>query len=182
MDIPQELAFGLQIRHGIQPTPSRFNLQDPRTVQKYLRILEQFLNERNFLPRLEKLQRDMQAKCATIEIATFNELDRIHTEGILRANAKCRKLRMGQVPFSPRLVLLWQKLEAWQLVLKKCRGAKIDSKYLRRVLKAADIQDISLITEDEARANLQSVRNIYKQEKKNCSNYTRYLAGRSCNC
>jgi hypothetical protein len=133
IDIPQEQAFGQRLHQSFQTKPSRLSLQDPRIVTKYLSILENYMNEHAVLLRLETLQRTMQSRCSAKELNEYNDIDNIRTKGILLANKKCRKLRMGMVPFSPRLVVMWQKMKAWQLVIRKRCGAKIDSKYLKRV-------------------------------------------------
>jgi hypothetical protein len=99
----------------------------------------------------------MHDGCSAADIAEYNKLDAIRTKGILLADKKCRKLRMGQVPFSPQLIVMWKNIKAWQLIIQKCKGAKIDSRYLRRVLRAADITGTSLITEQDARENLNAV-------------------------
>jgi hypothetical protein len=111
----------------------------------------------------------MSTSPSAADIEEYNLIDAVRTKGILLADKKCPKLRMGQVPFSPRLVVLWHKIKAWQLVLRKCRGAKFDSKYMKRVLQAADIADISLITEDDASENLKAVRRNYKQVKRDAA-------------
>jgi hypothetical protein len=76
---------------------------------------------------------------------------------------------MGQVPFSPQLIVTWKKIKAWQLIIRKCMGAKIDSRYLHRVLRAADITDISLTTEQDARENLNAVQRNYENLKRNAA-------------
>jgi hypothetical protein len=130
---------------------------------RYTGLLESFLTEHQILPRLEQLQQSMSTSPSAADIEEYNLIDAIRTKGILLADKKCRKLRMGQVPLSPRLVVLWHKIKAWQLVLRKCRGAKIDSKY------STDIADISLITEDDASENLKAVRHNYKQVKRDAA-------------
>jgi hypothetical protein len=166
IDIPQEAAFGRHLHSNSQTSSSRLQLQDPRVVTRYTGFLESFLTEHQILSRLERLQQVMASNPSAADIKEYNQIDAIRTKGILLADKKCRKLRMGHVPFSPRLVVLWQKIRAWQLVLRKCRGAKIDSKYMKRVLKAADIADISLITESDASENLNAVRRNYMQVKR----------------
>jgi hypothetical protein len=169
IDVSQEIAFGRHLHPNFQTRPSRLQLQDPRVVTRYTGLLESFLTEHQIQSRLERLQQSMSTSQSAADIEEYNLFDAIRTKGILFADKKCRKLRMGQVPFSPQLVFLWQKIKAWQLVLRKCRVAKIDSKYMKRVLQATDIADISLITEDDASENLNAVRLTYKQVKRDAA-------------
>jgi hypothetical protein len=55
------------------------------------------------------------------------------------AERKCRKLRMGQVGFSPIIQLAMRQIRAWSLLLKKKKGMKISSRMLQRSLKKAGI-------------------------------------------
>jgi hypothetical protein len=73
---------------------------------------------------------------------------------------------MGQVDFSPTLVMAWNKIKAWQLVKRKFAGQKVKSRYLFRALKAAGILDISLLTLSDATEHLASALSIYKRAKK----------------
>jgi hypothetical protein len=141
LDIPQSIAFGRELEN-IQPVrPSRLSLQDPRIIKKYTDLVQAYLTEQDFAAKVSRLQDAMNCKCTDSEVAQYNELDAIRTEAILRANKRCRKLKMGNVPFSPRLVIHWKKILGWKLVLRKTRGSKIDSKYLLRTLRSANIKD-----------------------------------------
>jgi macrodomain Ter protein organizer (MatP/YcbG family) len=69
---------------------------------------------------------------------------------------------MGQVPFSPQLVMTWNKLKAWKWLIKKLKGGKINSRYFHRVMKAAAISNVHLISASEAEDNLENCRINYR--------------------
>jgi hypothetical protein len=76
---------------------------------------------------------------------------------------------MGQVDFSPALAMAWNEIRAWKLLKRKLSGSRVNSRYLRRELKAANISDISLLTLSNVEANLATAYREYKQLKKQAS-------------
>lgn len=69
----------------------------------------------------------------------FEELDRLRCEGVQQAEHHCRKLKAGQVAFSPPLKLCMNQIKAWSLLQKRSKGGRVSSRYLDRVLKKAGI-------------------------------------------
>jgi hypothetical protein len=72
---------------------------------------------------------------------------------------------MGQVPFSLTLVLAWNKLKAWKLLIKKLKGGRVNSRFLHRVMKAAAIPDAKLLSVSEAEDNLANCQINYQRLK-----------------
>jgi hypothetical protein len=127
------------------------------------------LEKQDFYPKLLRLQTKMSTSFEPNDVQTFDMLDDIRTKAILHANCRCRKLKMGQVPFSPKVVTHWNKIRAWKLVLRKIRGHKVDSKYLQQTLRTADITDIQLLSELEVVDNLKDAQVAYQHVKKEAS-------------
>jgi len=69
----------------------------------------------------------------------YEELDRLHYEGVQSVERTCRKLRAGQVAFSPSLKVCMATIKAWSLLLKRAQGRKVSSRYLDRTLKKAGL-------------------------------------------
>jgi hypothetical protein len=166
MDIPIQATLGRQLPIAYCRSPQRLTLNDPRIVHKYTAELTKLLKERKLLERLETLQKDMETQLTAAQINEFNELDNIRLQCIQRANKKCRSLKLGQVPFSPQLVQSWQKLKAWQLLLKKLNGGRVNSRFLNRTLKQASIRDTSLLTKSDVEWNLADCWVTYRRLKK----------------
>jgi hypothetical protein len=57
------------------------------------------------------------------------------------AERKCRKLHMGNMPFSSMIKLLMNCIKAWTLLLKKANGNRVSSRNLDRVLKKAQLEN-----------------------------------------
>jgi hypothetical protein len=130
VDIPYTLALGRKISAFSYQRPQRLVLQDPRVVNKYLTNLTTFFESHDVLKRVQKLQVAMDVGVTPANIREYNKIDELRKKGILGADKCCRKLRMGQVDFSPTLVMAWNKIKAWQLVKKKFTGQKVHSRYL----------------------------------------------------
>jgi hypothetical protein len=97
----------------------------------------------------------------TSQIARYNSL--WHRQQRIRQGAekKCRKLKMGADPWSPKLQLLRDTINVWQLVIKKKGSGKVSSRLLRRQTKKAKLCnpyslsiDQAIAAEHDAKRNL----------------------------
>jgi hypothetical protein len=147
-------ALGRSIPLSASRPQQRLVLQDPRVVHKYVSTLTGIFEKEKFLQRLQSLQGRMEKGVSDTMLLEYNKLDKIHLTGIKRADKQCRHLKMGQVPFSLLLVMAWNKLKAWKLLIKKLKGGRVDSRFLHRVMKAAAIPDAKLLSVSEAEDNL----------------------------
>jgi len=74
------------------------------------------------------------------EIAqTYEELDLLRCETTSFAERHCRKLRTGQVAFSPELNLCRLKIIALSLLISKAKKRKVSSRLISRTLKKANL-------------------------------------------
>jgi hypothetical protein len=72
-------------------------------------------------------------------IAAYEDRDLIRCQATAFAESKCRKLRTGQVAFSPELNEARIKIIAWLLLVSKAKGRKTSSRMISRALKCATI-------------------------------------------
>lgn len=90
------------------------------------------------------------------------------TEGILEADRKCRKNKAGEVPWSPDLQILINKIRYFRVCIAKWRdNRQVQSRTLVRLCKAADlIKDPATSLQDGMnRLNeAYNTYNIYKKE------------------
>jgi hypothetical protein len=169
LDIPFHIAFGQSLKYIPQPQPKQLTLQDPRVVERYNKILLEFFQKGSLLEKLQAVESRFSTETPTQVSAElekeYNALDKIRTKGILLANQKCRHLRMGKTPYSPTLVMAWQKIIAWSLLRKFLQGHRVDSRYLARTLKKAGIKR-ELIMLQECEEQLTTIWKNYKLLKK----------------
>ncbi len=69
----------------------------------------------------------------------YEQIDLDRCNGVMIAEKKCRKLRMGQVAFSPQLQQASRTINAWMLLEKKAKGMRTSSRLLRRALIKANL-------------------------------------------
>jgi len=79
---------------------------------------------------------------------------------------RCRKLRMGEVAWSPVLADCWSKIDAWGALVKVCSGKMISSRLLQRLLKKANMQGMTNISLSQAKSNLKMELQHYHSLKK----------------
>jgi hypothetical protein len=167
MDVPYTVAFGRKFTNFPTHTPQRLILQDPRVVKRYVDVLQNFLQEHKVLDKATELRKAMDLEGSNAELVLrYDEIDDIRLQGILLANKKCRHIKMGQVPYSPVLVIAWNRIRAYQLLRKKLSGGRVCSRYLRRALKLANIKFSNTMTSSEANECLSKEWAKYKILKK----------------
>jgi hypothetical protein len=73
------------------------------------------------------------------QIKEYETIDSIRRKHVNSAEKKCRKLRKGNIPYSPVIQQARNKIEGWSLLLKSKKGLKVSSRKLSRTLKKAGI-------------------------------------------
>jgi hypothetical protein len=166
IEVPTEIALGYNPSAMVLQTPKRLTLQDPRIVKKYNEILRVQLEKHDVLNQLRKLEANITGNISPDQIQEYNRLDKIRICAVTNAQHRCRKLKMGAVPYSPALSLAGEKIRAWKLLLRKKRGGRIHFKFLNRKLKEADITDTTLLSIDDIQENLRNAWQRYRSLKK----------------
>jgi hypothetical protein len=69
----------------------------------------------------------------------YEAIDNFRMAAVTQAEHKCRKLRMGQVSFSPILATARLLIKIWSLLEKKAKGMKISLRLLKRSLHKTSI-------------------------------------------
>jgi hypothetical protein len=89
------------------------------------------LEKHDVLHQIKKLENEINEKMSLTQISEYNWLDIIRIQATQSAQHRCRKLRMGAVPYSPKLCFAGKKIRAWKLLLKKKSGGLVQTKYLQ---------------------------------------------------
>jgi hypothetical protein len=102
-----------------QPLPSykarRLKCQDPRIVAKYNTVLEKYLTKHGAYKRVFKLFMSHSNPLTPDQKRKYEKLDTLREMGMILAEKKCRKLKMGGLQWSPilqkaRTTILYYKL------------------------------------------------------------------------
>ena len=101
----------------------------------------------------------------------YEKIDKYITECCLVAEKRCRKIRAGNVPFSPLVDTAAKTIYLWSLILSKMRGTKVSSSLIKRLAKKCDIIIDNTLTYEQIRILRNTAIKRYKKLKPNAKQY-----------
>ena len=141
----------------------KLKTNDPRVVNKYIKILREQLDNDNVLQRAATLNKSISDNIlSTQQRIEYEELDKLRTKAMKVAENQCRKLKMGAVKWSPKLQNARNKIEYYTLSRRKKLGRKVSSKILLRLSKRTGCNAVALSVQELGKA----IKEAYKQYKK----------------
>ncbi|CAJ1959460.1 unnamed protein product [Cylindrotheca closterium] len=84
-----------------------------------------------------------------------------------KAEAKCRRVPNGAVPWSPQIQNFWDRQSLWKLLLKGRKQCQVSSRKIRRLMKKTKLPDAWKETAVELENALRNDRKEYLHAKKN---------------
>lgn len=117
----------------------RLQCNDPRTVHKFNCLLEQQYKHHNTKRKLREFHSHRSDNISPADFERLCRIDKVSTSAVRFAEKRCRKLRMGAKPYTPKLHKLGQTINAWHLVIKKKHGKNISSSLIRRMSKSCHL-------------------------------------------
>jgi hypothetical protein len=162
VDLTYEMAFGHNMAPLSKKKARKLHCKDPRIVDNFNSLFCEYPETHKLFERVIKLdQKKFVSRRATI--TEYEELDALRCKAAAFAEAKCRKLRKGNVAFSPELNMARMTIRAWTLVVKKVQGKRVSSRLLSRALKKANLKaDARALTAQESQQKLkEAYRNYY---------------------
>ena len=142
IDISFISAFGHNMPHIVKPSARRLHCRDPRLVKNYVDRLEKFITEHNLLQQSNDLVAAASYPPQDYTKDDYELIDSLRCKGIALAEKKCRKLRMGNIDYSPEIQAARLLITAWHLIQKRANGQKVSSRLLQRTLKKASLNPI----------------------------------------
>ncbi len=141
IDIPEYSILGDGVHKIARPTARRLvcNKQDVR--QRYNYILENYCLQHRIQEKVYKLFPPSFPVSKTKQKA-MELLDKTLSEGMRHAEKKCRRLKMGQVPFSDTLVKAGIRIRVWNLVIKHKERNCVKTRRIRRVTKKCNLKKV----------------------------------------
>ena len=132
--------FGHSMHKIDPPAARRFKLGDPRIEKRWTSIYKDFLMEKDIIRKAYYIQSEISQGNWSDELAVlYEELRVLRKEGIQLADRKCRKLNMGEVPWSMTLQRARDEIELWLNVVVRKRGSKVNTKYISRLERKVGI-------------------------------------------
>jgi len=102
-------------------------------VKKYTTDLKEYMKKHKVKEKVTNLQKNIQIPMSKENIAQFEALDKIRLRGIKQAEKKCRKLKMGRVPWSPKLSQARKEIVYWQMSIRQISNQKVNIKKIIRL-------------------------------------------------
>jgi hypothetical protein len=97
-------------------------------------------------------------------MAALKAIDRERTSAMLSAEHQCRKIRAGDIPWTPDFASARHRLTYYKLSLQRIRGHPVDAHTVHRGAKRAKIRAVPL-SEDQALERFRLARRLYKDAK-----------------
>jgi hypothetical protein len=141
IDITTANAYGYKPPRSYKPNARRLKSDNPTVRNKWLQVYESFIRNNGLHTRQYKLEASITGPMSQAQINEYESIRRKRLEGIELADLKCRKLCMGNVPFSPKYKHLTNTIELWKAVIKKKRHCKYSQSKLRRLEHYTGIKD-----------------------------------------
>ena len=118
-------------------------------MKKFQRELNRLLQNRDISTRVDKLYSTFQNPLTPVQLEEYERIDFYITECRLAAEKRCRKVRAGNVPFSPLVDKAAKTIYLWNLLLSKRRGTKISASLIRRISSKCEIIIDPKLTDEE---------------------------------
>jgi hypothetical protein len=152
IDVRINNLCGSNMSPVLHPQARRLKCNDPKTQGNWTRLYMNALRKHDAIQRAYRLQEQLTQPLSEEHIMEYEKLRQIRKDARSHADKKCRKLRMGGVPYSVELNKARQTIELWKSIISWKRGRKVNSKYIRRLEKKVGLQGSRRVTMNEAKA------------------------------
>ena len=161
LDIPVYSLLGGDIHKIVRPTSRRLTCSNPEVMEKYNELLETYCIQHKIQKKLYLLFPPhfppTPSQSRAIEI-----IDRVLGEGMEYAERKCRKIRVGEVPFSEKIAKVGYKIKLWRLVLRHKATNNVNTCTIRRAAKRCGLKKVLSTSLNRAWQNLKKAKEEYK--------------------
>ena len=169
VDLSYHNALGHQPLAPVPPSARRLQLRNSRVVDKYLNEYERLIEAARLPQRQHALNLSVQTDRPLTQVQRdeAEAIDAKKTKLMLKAEKKCRKLRMGEVSFSEATEKPRREVAFWQLAIRRRLGLPVSPRLWKRRKKKANITEpirsltLSQLNERQKQAKLE-----YRKAKK----------------
>ena len=168
VDISYTTAFGHNTPPIPRPRARRLTCKHPVIRDRFIAAYEGFVNEHRLVEKTKALLARATYPLSSYDQQMYEWIDQMKLIGIKYADKQCRKLRMGDVAYSPEVIRWWKTIEAWKLLRRKAQGGRVSSRRIDRTVKKADIaeSDIYALSADQCQSKLDAAKERYRSAKK----------------
>ena len=166
IDVTYNNAFGCKMEQTVRSEPRRLQSDNPTVRNRWISHMSEFVKQRKLDKKLKNIERHMQLPLSEDLAQQYEHILQQREEGWRYADKKCRKLKMGAVPYSPTIKKAGATVALWEAVLKKKRRCVFSQSRLRQLERDTGIRNSMHCTIDEATAHLRLAKTKYKRVKK----------------
>ncbi len=147
-----------------KPMARRLKCNDPRLVDRFNLLRFKHANRNQLFQKINRATTSLNNNQHIIssEIKTMlDEIDVIRTKGILWADRYCRKLKMGNVPWSPAIQQCMDRIKYYNTCRLRFEfGRHINSRTLKQLFNKTSLSSKAM-NKEEARVGLKNTFNQY---------------------
>ena len=133
IDIKKISVLGSKLPNLPTYQARRLKCHDPRIVSKYLYELDEFMEKHNLYQRVKNLAASSTYPLSQHSKCEYEQIDILRCKGMIKAEKKCRKLKMGNIKWSPEVQQARDRIEYFKASLSKARGTKVSARFLIRL-------------------------------------------------
>jgi hypothetical protein len=111
-----------------RPTARCLKLEDPRIVARFIHAYSNSILELDLIQRADSPLNSVRGPLSIDQQEEMEVLDRLCTDAMLDAEKSCRKLRLGNIPWTSQLTQAQRLLTYHRLCFKKSKGRHISTK------------------------------------------------------
>ena len=163
-----EEAFGHSTPPLIAPTTRRLRAEDPRLTECYNERLTEALQKGKLAKRLFKLEEEATLKGWNTKYeAEYNQIQREQLQMRQDIETNIRKIKNGEVPWSPKLQHFRTSIELWSMIVKKRKSVKVSNKRIRKFMRKTGNWNALKYDLEDAQKKLTTAHKEYKEAKQN---------------
>ena len=166
IEITKDSGLGSKLPELPSHTARRLKCHDPRIMDRYNSLLENYLRKHNFYNKLHNLHQSYSKPLTEDQEEIFEKLDEIREQGMLYAENNCRRLKMGGIRWSQVLQQAMDTIEYLKLSRSRRLGKKVSARILIRLAKKCTI-DAQRMDNDTLETEINKAYKVYKGIKKN---------------
>ena len=129
----------------------RLKNQDPRCKDRYNNLYREFCEKHKLAQCTNSLFQQLANSPLTPEqVHEFENIDYMQVVGMQMAECQCRKIKAGQVSWTPDYSLCLAHIHTWKLLLRKRSARKVSARLLRRSFRKIGMATIPMADINQA--------------------------------
>jgi len=180
IDIPLATLGWFTVPSSIPLKAWRLQCKDPRIIEYYNKELHKLLAQHRLVKRLQVLSNQTQNwRITRTQQREYEEIDALTTQAKILAEAQCRKLPVGKVPWCPQLSKVIAQIWYWKGIRKRLLNSQIGAQLLHHLACKGGMQhqlEHLQLNTNKVNANIQKAYKCYTKLKNDKNRWDTWLA------